>query len=228
VTQAFELEQQSGTDDWTDWMDASTSVTMLPETSIVDASDAWFSISATEVPDMTGSAAAAAAARAMDTSCWMDEASTLASPNASGWMRQDTSVSGGLSRSSREANALAIAKQQLLHINAVIQEHEATEAALTTTPDQQRGSLSKPRLSQLSQSQSNSSVGRFHPGGTTKAAATKGSSGTVVGGNSSNRRASVDKKKGHMRSKIPKKAPSSKGGRGGNAEKSTGQFTVPQ
>lgn len=212
-------------------MDASTSVTMLSETSFVDASDAWFSASATDGPDTTGSAAAAAAAvaRAMDTSCWMDEASTIASPNASGWMRQVTSAAGGLSGSSREADALAIAKQQLLKINAVIHEHEATEAALASSPDQQSGSLPKPRLSHLSQSQSNSSVGRFHPGGVAKAGATIGASGKVVGGDSTNRRASVEKKKGgHMRSKIPKKAPGSRATRGANAEGPTGQFTVPQ
>jgi hypothetical protein len=150
----------------------------------------------------------------MDTSGWMDEASTSVSPSASGWMRQDTSAAGGLPRCSHEADALAIAKQQLLKINEVIQEHEATEAALASTPDQHRDSSARPMLNEVSQSQSNSGVGRFHPGGSRskKVAATKAAGGLVAGGNSSTRRTSGDKKKGgHLRSKIPKKAPAKKG-----------------
>lgn len=233
MTQAIELEQQSATDEWSDWMDSSTSVSMLPEQSFLDVSDAWFSVPATESSSAaheSGCAAAAPAANAMDNSSWMDEPSTLTSPNASGWMRQKTA--GGLPRRSNEPDALAIAKQQLLKINAVIQEHEATEAALSGTPEQNRGISQKPSLNELSQSQSNS-VAQFHPGGSgaKKAAVTKGGLGS--GGNTSSRRASGDKKKGGQRSKIPKKVPSKKasarrGSRGLAAGSSTGQFTVQQ
>jgi predicted nucleic acid-binding Zn-ribbon protein len=231
VTQAIELEQQSGTDEWSDWMDASTSVT---EKSFVDTSEAWFSVPATEGFDATFSMASAEVptANAMDTSGWIDEESTSASPNASGWMRQETSVAGGLY--SHETDALAIAKQQLLKINMVIQEHEATEAALASTPDQQRISSSRSMLNEVTQSQNNSGAGRFHPGGTgsKKEVATNAAGRPATGGNSSIRRTSGEKKKGGLlRSKIPKKAPAkkvvvSRGSQGGVAKRSTGQFTV--
>jgi hypothetical protein len=144
--------------------------------------------------------------------------SGAAAIDASGW--EDTSAVGSLARRSHEADALAIAKEQLLKINTVIQEHEATAAALVNTPPQQQNS--SPLLNVLSQSQSN--VARFHPGGSGGKKSSASGSGGSGGSGSARRGASGEKKQ--PRSRIPKKASATARARaiGSGANSS---FTVP-